>query len=66
VEDDRALGCEVLDRTRFTTRESARLEIFDWLETCYNPRRRNSALAYLAPVEYERRWQTTYDDLGAN
>ncbi|HEX9266680.1 MAG TPA: hypothetical protein VF965_04255 [Candidatus Limnocylindria bacterium] len=28
-------------------------------------RRRHSALAYLAPLEYERRWQMTYDYLGA-
>jgi len=61
-----SLECEVLDRMRFTTRESARMAIFEWLETWYNPRRRHSALAYLAPLEYERRWQTTYDDLGAN
>ena len=61
-----SLECEVLDRSRFTTRESARLAIFEWLETWYNPRRRHSALDYLAPLEYERRWQMTYDDLGAN
>ncbi|MDP9280699.1 MAG: hypothetical protein M3P38_01225 [Chloroflexota bacterium] len=60
------LECELLDRSRFATREAARLAIFEWLETWYSPRRRHSALAYLAPLEYERRWQMTYDDLGAN
>jgi transposase InsO family protein len=29
------------------------------LETWYNARRRHSALAYLAPMEYERQWQLT-------
>jgi transposase InsO family protein len=45
---------------------SARLAIFEWLETWCNPRRRQSALDYLAPLEFERRCHITYDDLGAN
>lgn len=51
------LECELLERTRFPSREAARLVLFEWLETWYNPRRRHSSLAMLAPIEFERRWQ---------
>jgi len=51
------LECELLERTRFPSREAARLALFEWLETWYNPRRRHSSLAMLAPIEFERRWQ---------
>ncbi len=53
------LECELIDRERFVTRDEARTKIFDYLEAFYNPRRRHSALEYLAPVEFERRWQGT-------
>jgi putative transposase len=52
-----SLETELLDRVRFVSRESARISLFEWLETWYNPRRRHSALAYLAPMEFERQWQ---------
>ena len=52
-----SLECELLDQSHFTTREVARIALFEWLETWYNPRRRHSALDYLAPLEFERRWQ---------
>lgn len=52
-----SLECELLDRSRFVSREAARTAIFDWLETWYNRRRRHSSLAMLAPLEFERRWQ---------
>jgi len=51
------LECELLDRSTFRTREEARTAIFDFIETWYNPRRRHSAIEYLAPMEFERRWQ---------
>jgi len=51
------LECELIDREIFVTRDAARTKIFDYLETWYNPRRRHSALDYLAPMEYERRCQ---------
>ncbi|HLW47865.1 MAG TPA: IS3 family transposase, partial [bacterium] len=28
----------------------------DYIEGWYNPHRRHSALEYLSPAEYERRW----------
>jgi hypothetical protein len=39
------------------TRGAARTAVFDYLECWYNPQRRHSALGYLSPIEYERRWQ---------
>ncbi len=53
------LECELIDREHFRARDEARTKIFDYLETWYNPRRRHSALDYLSPMDYERRWQET-------
>jgi putative transposase len=49
------LECELLDRRSFKTQHEAGLEVFDFIEGWYNPRRRHSALGYLAPNVYERR-----------
>jgi putative transposase len=49
------LECELLDRQRFVTLAEARLAVFEFIEGWYNPRRRHSALNYLAPIEYEQR-----------
>lgn len=48
------LECELLDRTRFRNQAEARMEIFDFIEGWYNPRRRHSALGYKSPVNYEK------------
>lgn len=32
--------------------------VFDYVEALYNPRRRHSALGYLSPDEFERRYRT--------
>ena len=34
----------------------ARMEVFKYIEMFYNPTRRHSALGYLSPAEYERRY----------
>jgi putative transposase len=47
---------EVLSRCRFRTRDEARSVLFAYLEGFYNRRRRHSALGYLSPEEFERRW----------
>jgi putative transposase len=47
---------ELLARHRFPTRSAARLALFDDLEGCSNPHRRHSALGYLSPAAFERRW----------
>jgi len=49
------LECELLARHRFATQAEARIEVFDFIEGFYNPRRRHSALGYLSPIDYERR-----------
>lgn len=36
-----------------TTRAAARLRIFDYIETFYNPHRRHSALGYRSPLQFE-------------
>jgi hypothetical protein len=50
------LNREVLRRCPFRTREEARSVLFAYLEGFYNRRRRHSALGYLSPEEFERRW----------
>jgi putative transposase len=49
------LETELFDRSNFTSRDQARLQVFDFIEGFYNPRRRHSALGYLSPENYERR-----------
>jgi putative transposase len=51
-----SLECELLDQTHFETREQARIEVFDYLEAWYNPRRRHSSIDYASPAEFERRF----------
>ena len=50
------LACELLARHRFPTRSAARLALFDYIEGFSNTHRRHSALGYLSPAAYERRW----------
>jgi len=49
------LECELLDRRRFRTQAEAKMAIFEFIEGCYNPHRRHSALDYESPISYERR-----------
>lgn len=52
------LVCELLARQTVRTRSEARTALFAYLEVFYNRQRRHSALAYLSPEAYERRWST--------
>ena len=45
---------ELVKRRTWKTRDQARLAVFDYIETFYNPRRRHSSLGYLSPDEYEK------------
>ena len=47
---------EWIKRHRYRSRDQARLSIFRYLETFYNPRRRHSSLGGISPDEYELRW----------
>jgi putative transposase len=50
------LECELIARSRWRTHSEARMAVFDFIEGFYNPHRRHSALGYLSPAEYERRF----------
>jgi putative transposase len=47
------LKTELVNRTRYRTREEARSSIFEWIECWYNRRRRHSSLGYLSPEAFE-------------
>ena len=50
------LECELLVHSRFSNHAEARQAIFAFIEGWYNTRRRHSALDYLSPNDYERRY----------
>lgn len=51
------LEFELLMQSDWHTREEARLAIFRYIETWYNPRRRHSTLGYVSPAAYEEQLQ---------
>jgi len=53
------LECELLARQPFPTHLAARTALFEYIEVFYNRQRWHSALGYLSPVEFERRWSLT-------
>jgi putative transposase len=60
------LECELLDRERFRTHAEARMELFAFIEGWYNPRQRHSALGYLSPMAYERRYNLSRSNSSVN
>ena len=50
------LECELLARQPLRTRDEARTAIFTYIEGFYNRQRRHSALGYVSPHAYERRY----------
>ena len=48
------LKTELVYRSRWQTRATARSAIFEYIESFYNRRRRHSSLAYLSPADFER------------
>jgi len=46
---------EWIKRHTYESRDQARLSIFRYIETFYNPRRRHSAIGGISPDEYEKR-----------
>jgi transposase InsO family protein len=40
---------------RFPSYSEAKMTLFDYFETFYNPRRRHSTLGQVSPAEFERR-----------
>ena len=53
-----SLETELVDRTTWSTRAEAALAVFDWIERFYNRVRLHSALGYLSPDEFERRYRS--------
>ena len=51
------LECELLARSRFHTQAEARMAVFEYIESWYNPNRRHSSIGYLSPVHYEKRFK---------
>ena len=51
------LECELIARRTWKTKTEARLAVFAWIESWYNPHRRHSALGYLSPNNFERKHQ---------
>ena len=49
------LKTELVHTRTWPTRQAARTAIYEYIEVCYNRRRRHSALDYLSPTEYETR-----------
>ena len=39
---------------RYDTRPMAKLDIVDWIEGFYNPRRRHTSVGNISPAEFER------------
>jgi putative transposase len=52
-----SLETELIDRSSWPTRAAARLAVFDWIERFYNRVRIHSAIGYLSPLEFERRYR---------
>ena len=48
------LKTELVNRTKYRTREEARRSIFEYIEIFYNRRRLHSSIGYRPPVEYEK------------
>ena len=47
---------ELVRQRSWRTRDQARLAVFRYIESFYNPLRRHSSLQMLSPDEYERRY----------
>lgn len=52
-----SLETELIDRRRFPSPAEAKPALFHYIEGWYNPWRLHSALGYLSPMQYERRYQ---------
>ena len=47
------LKTERLSRHQYRTRDELRVDVFDYIERFYNPRRRHSPIGYISPVQFE-------------
>ncbi len=49
-----SLKTERTARKIYRTRDDAGVDVFDYIERFYNPKRRHSTIGYLSPVEFEK------------
>lgn len=49
------LKVEQVQGARYPTREAAKADVFEYIETYYNPKRRHSTLNYQSPWDFEER-----------
>jgi len=52
----KTLKQELIYQQRCTTREQARLAIFEYISAYYNRQRKHSRNEYLSPVDYHAQW----------
>lgn len=45
---------DLVHRVQFRTRAEARVQLFDYIEMFYNPKRKHSSLGGCFPIEFER------------
>ena len=57
------LECELIDRRSWKTKTEARLAIFTWIESWYNPLRRHSGIGQCSPNAFERRLNAKKSDI---
>ena len=50
-----SLECELIARRSWKTKTEARMAVFTWIESWYNPCRRHSGLNYQSPNNFERK-----------
>jgi len=50
-----SLKVEQIQGSRYATREQAKADVFEYIETYYNRKRRHSMLNYLSPCDFEAR-----------
>jgi putative transposase len=50
------IKCELLYNNKYLTREQARRDIFWYIETFYNRKRRHQALNYLTPLAFTQKY----------
>ena len=49
-----SLECELINRRSWQTKSQARLAVFTWIESWYNPLRRHSGINYKSPNNFEK------------
>jgi putative transposase len=49
-----SLKTERTARKLYRTRDEAKADVFDYIERFYNPKRRDSRIGYMSPMEFER------------